>query len=442
MKICWIQPLTTNKEKQEAIRTQEDVFGVLYGAYNRVSATAYYGRDYIIFGEVRSDNAMANGNSGRFLTPATMDMGNSDAYARDSWDIMYKVIANANIIIEQDAASLDGDLEEIRHMQGQAYALRAMAHFDLMRLYGQLHISGQGGMNSLAVPYMLKYRDGNLLPSRNTTAEVRAFIYDDLEMALDFMSEDKNGGCTEFSTYTVQAIRSRVGTYFGDWDVVIEASEAIIESGEFAVIDADNFAKSFSKDAKCAINKLFEIAASDTDNNGINGLHYIYNEGNYGDVNALDNVANLFEAGDVRGSDEMLAVDGDDYLRNIGKYPEEDYTNNIALFRYEEVVLNYAEALLATDPATSLIYLNMIPAKRGATAYTEATLDNILLERRKEFVFEGLRFYDLARTGRDIPAYGEGESHGGPEYGSSNYAFPIPISEINANKNMTQNYGY
>lgn len=152
-------------------------------------------------------------------------------------------------------------------------------------------------------------------------------------------------------------------------DVVIEASEAIIESGEFAVIDADNFAKSFSKDAKCAINKLFEIAASDTDNNGINGLHYIYNEGNYGDVNALDNVANLFEAGDVRGSDEMLAVDGDDYLRNIGKYPEEDYTNNIALFRYEEVVLNYAEALLATDPATSLIYLNMIPAKRGATAY-------------------------------------------------------------------------
>lgn len=49
--------LTTNKEKQEAIRTQEDVFGVLYGAYNRVSATAYYGRDYIIFGEVRSDNA-------------------------------------------------------------------------------------------------------------------------------------------------------------------------------------------------------------------------------------------------------------------------------------------------------------------------------------------------------------------------------------------------
>lgn len=58
-----------------------------------------------------------------------MDMGNSDAYARDSWDIMYKVIANANIIIEQDAASLDGDLEEIRHMQGQAYALRGNGSF-------------------------------------------------------------------------------------------------------------------------------------------------------------------------------------------------------------------------------------------------------------------------------------------------------------------------
>ena len=60
--------------------------------------------------------------------------------------------------------------------------------------------------------------------------------------------------------------------------------------------------------------------------------------------------------------------------------------------------LIYAEAMLwGGDAATALTYLNNIPAIRGLGAghYTAATLDNILLERQKEFYFEGLRYDDL-----------------------------------------------
>jgi hypothetical protein len=87
--------------------------------------------------------------------------------------------------------------------------------------------------------------------------------------------------------------------------------------------------------------------------------------------------------------------------------------------------------------------LNLIPANRNAVAHTAINEDIILLERRRELCFEGFRFHDLARTGRDIPLVSPlQQTHQGPEYGSFNYALPIPLAEMNANSAMEQNPGY
>ena len=73
---------------------------------------------------------------------------------------------------------------------------------------------------------------------------------------------------------------------------------------------------------------------------------------------------------------------------------------------------------------------------------------NILLERRKEFYGEGLRFYDLARTGQDMPLIDSVKQLNDdltgtpPTFGSYRYAYPISISERNANPNIQQNAGY
>ena len=107
------------------------------------------------------------------------------------------------------------------------------------------------------------------------------------------------------------------------------------------------------------------------------------------------------------------------------------------------MVLILAEAKVELGEPDALEVLNLIPAKRNATLYTEATKANVLLERRKELCFEGFRFDDLARTGNDIPLVDQyRQTHGGPKYGSYKYAFPIPTVEMNANSNMVQNDGY
>jgi hypothetical protein len=432
--------LAQQKAVETSITSLEDLQGILYGAYNRITATSYYGRDLIIYGEVRSDNAFANGNSGRFLTAAEMDMGETDAYARDTWTTMYSVIASANILIGQDAASFEGDPAEINHIIGQAYAIRALAHFDLLKLYGQQHVTS----GTLGVPYIKEYKGEDLTPPRNTITEVKGFIEADLAQALSLMSADQNDASKQyFTTYGVHALKSRVALYFGDWSTVIAAAETVINSGLYSIVPEADFVASWYLDA--AVNSIFELAYSGTDNNNINGLAYIYRGESYGDIQALDDILTIFDAGDVRGSAAMISVDvgGSEVLANMGKYPSMDFSDNISLIRYEEVLLNYAEALFETGAANALTVLNQIPAARGANPYAAVTKTNIMKERRRELCFEGFRFDDLARTQSDIPLVSPfQQTHEGPAYGSFKYAFPIPKVELNANSNMVQNEGY
>jgi len=430
--------LAQSKAVETSIKTAEDLQGILYGAYNRMTSSTYYGRDFIIYGDARSDNAFSNGNSGRFVTIGAMTLGNNDAYSSDTWSQMYSVIASTNIII--NAEGITGDEAKINHIKGQSYAIRALAHFDLLKLFGQQHVSG--GDQNLGIPYIDEYKGNNLLPARNTVTEVKTNIYDDLDKALSLMSEALNDASKQsFSTYAVSALKSRVAVYFKEWSVAKTACEAVINSAKYQIIPAASFKNMWRTDSP--VNSLFELAFSSTDNANINGLQYIYRGTSYGDIQALTNLSDLFEANDVRGFvNGMLGYEGTK-LRNLGKYPSLDYSDEVYLIRYEEVVLNYAEALFELSDANALTYLNMIPAARDATAYGSATKANIMLERRKELCFEGFRFDDLARTGSNIPLVSPfQQTHGGPAYGDYKYAFPIPLVELNSNSNMVQNFGY
>ena len=431
-----------DKIVEGSITKAEDVQGILYGAYNRMTQTGYYGRDMIIYGEIRADNAFANGNSGRFTNIAKMSMVVTDAYATGTWTDIYEVIASCNILIGLDPSAIEGDLAEINHYIGQAYALRALGHFDLLKMYGQQHISGGG---DVGVPYILEYKGEDLTPVRNSASDVKSKIESDLATAVSMMSEALNDPSHVYmSTWGAYALQSRVALYFGEWAKVISAAEAVIGSGEYQIIPEAEFISSWF--TKSSVNSIFELAYSTTDNNNINGLSQIYRGDAYGDIQALADIQTIFDDGDVRADTNFMIGIGAEtgLLRNLGKYPSADYSDNINLIRIEEVILNYAEALFESNRAgDALTQLNLLTAERGALPWAAATKDNILQERRRELCFEGFRHDDLARNGMDIPLVSEFEqTHGGPAYGAFNYVFPIPEVEMNANSNMVQNSGY
>jgi hypothetical protein len=448
--------LALDKDLDSGINSSADLGFVLNSAYDRMSGSGYYGRDQIIMGDVRTDNAYSNMNSGRF---ANSDMDYSSAGA-GPWASVYGVIAITNIVINADTSNLTGSAAEITHIQGQAHALRALAHFDLLQDYGQHFIDGQGGANALGVPYVKTYKDpANLEPARGTVVSNIGDIAADLTTAIGMMDDSFNISSSYMSKAGAYAILARATLYAGSVDPSLystadSAAKWVIANSGASPVSASGFASSYTTDN--ASNSIFELAFSGTDSRGINGIAYILRGTSYGDVRILTgtgsnpDLLDIYGVGDVRGASNMIGT-AQGYPTMLGKFPSMNGSDNITLFRVEEMHLIAAEtSLRAGNSAAALSYLNNIPAIRGLGAgyYASATLENILEERRKEFAFEGLRFHDLSRMGMDMPLIdgfkqlNDDLTGTPPAYGSFRYAYPIAQSERSANPNMVQNYGY
>lgn len=434
-----LEPTLTVNKDVNVISNVGDLKGLLSGAYDRMTSATYYGRNVIVFGDVRSDNAYANGTSGRFLTSGAMDMTNSNVDADDAFLQMYSVIANCNIIIN---ANISGDQVAIDHVKGQAMALRALVHYDLLRIFGQQHV-GTGGLSALGVAYVKQFlAPTEMKPKRNTVEEVKSFIYDDLDKALTMMTPSLNGDKKAIRTFTVNAIKARVALYFGDWAIAKTASQAVITGSGARVLTAAEYPAAFK--ANLQANSIFELVFASDDNRGNDSLYNIFNNTAYGDIVALQDLKDQFSSTDVRGG--MITTQEKSRLRNTGKFTKADI--NVVLFRFEEMLLINAEAsfrLNAADPS-ALTNLNLVATNRGAVAYTSVSIANILLERRKELCFEGFRFDDISRTNMSMPIVDAirqtYDDLGSLAYGSYRYAFPIPLREMNANSNTIQNKGY
>ncbi|TFH39078.1 MAG: RagB/SusD family nutrient uptake outer membrane protein, partial [Bacteroidia bacterium] len=366
--------LAQSKAVEGSINTVDDVRGLILGAYNGMTSSSYYGRDYIIFGEVRGDNCFSNGNSGRFVRDAKMDYL-EDASPSGTWSSIYEVIASANIIIALE--DIEGDQAVFNHYKGQAYAIRAMAHFDLLRYYGQQHVGG-----TLGVPYITVYKGDDFTPARNTLAECETFIMDDIDMGISLMGTAQDESSKVVLThFGAEALKSRFALYFGDWTTARDAAQAVISSNRYQIQPAAGFVAFWQADG--GVNSIFELAYSGTDNNNINGLQQIMRGSSYGDVEGLQDLYDAFDPSDVRASAAMIGPDPDPDLVspkpyvNLGKYPAYDYSDNIPLVRYEEVILNYAEALYRINPAdaNALTQLNLITSNRNALAHASINED-------------------------------------------------------------------
>ncbi|HVI46675.1 MAG TPA: RagB/SusD family nutrient uptake outer membrane protein [Chitinophaga sp.] len=115
-----------------------------------------------------------------------------------------------------------------------------------------------------------------------------------------------------------------------------------------------------------------------------------------------------------------------------------DASNDFVFFRYADVLLMKAEALLRTGNApAALLLVNQIRLKRGATPLAALDLNSLLDERGRELYWEGWRRQDLIRFGKFLQPW-QLKPTDDPKY----LLFPIPTSDLAVNKNLVQNPGY
>lgn len=446
--------------------------GMYDGLQGNSNYTSYYGARMIYFGDVRGDDMQAEKQGNR--TSSSYEMKYTLDDAPTIWNIPYNVIRRANnIILAIDESKVtDASAAEIGKIYAEAQVVRALVHFDLVKVYGNTYTMDNGA--SLGIPIVLKPEDGSFLPSRNTVAEVYDQVIKDLTEAINsgFLSTEKTQGY--INLWTAKALLSRVYLYKGDNTNALSIAEDIINNSPYTLWTNEEYAKAWDKtDVAHTKEIIFEIVnASTEDWTDREGLAYLYHENGYADAIVTTKFMELLDKDDVRQNVILPALYIDalktkykDAKIFVNKYPaqannpQEMRLNNIPLFRLSEIYLTAAEAAFkSADKAKAAIYLNTIVQRANpqATAITEAniTLKNIIIERRKELIGEGQRFFDAMRNNETIVRYTDETDKGHhysliPESQKFDRTYfrvllPIPVDEVNANENLRnqQNKGY
>ena len=439
---------------QSDLKSLQEVQSFVRGAYASMRASTYYGRDFTAYGEVRSDEMYSNGRSGYFQTVRTYTMTSSDAYARDTYNQIYTMIAKTNIVIGTDVSKLNGtaqDLQKAEYYQGQAYALRAQGFFDLLRLYGQKYTGG-----TLGVVTPLKY-DPKALKARSTITETEAQIEADFNKALSTMTSrssfDTPSNKTELSINALKVLMSRYYLYKGDYAKVRTLISEVYS--KYNVVARDLYQPSFDYTLRgAAPNSIFELEVGTDSSLSTSSYNQILSVNGYKNLVVYASTLSLYATNDIRrnlisSSSNVLYLSAG----TRGKYLNRTGADNIKMIRYEEALLNGAEAELQPggDPAKALKYYKDILINRLGTItnsdgsvvsvqqqlndITSVDLNMIKVERRKELLGEGFRQWDLLRWGNTSFK---------PAAVSTNLlAFPIPRQETDiAGTPVVANPGY
>lgn len=436
---------TFYQEKEAApITSVEELTSFVYGTYGRMRAVSYYGRNFIAYGEVHTDEAYTTGASGRNVAWGNYAFTSLDGDATNTWRDMYLTVANANVVINTQEAgltwseSVDSNVikEKARYLKGQAYAVRAQAFFDLLRLYGQKYSGG-----NLGVVLPLVYNPTTKM-KRATIAETEAQIESDFANALLYMGSNatlQSDKPTVLNPISVKALMSRYYLYKGDYAKVRSYVADIKASGKYEVTPANTLVKSFATNENT--NSVFEIAVGTASALSFDSYSNLVNSGGYKNIRVLPAVVSMYNS----VTDPRFKLLNARYLD--GKYPDKTGAGNIKMVRYEEVLLNGAEAeLMGGSAATALEYHNMILQSRGQAPLVSTDINLVKAERTKELLGEGFRYWDLLRWGQTIPYY---NTSGTPDPARNKtipdqkLTFPIPQSETNVAGNLVEsNPGY
>jgi len=448
-----------------------------------------YARDEaaIEFSSIFTDEVaigIANGGQGRSGELTFVLNTTSDApYA--IWQQYYKLIANANRIIEAGAAITpeENEVESLNKILAEAHALRAYGHLQLMT-YFCTDMKNDGSLGVIALDHVTTTTE--FLP-RNTAGEVFTLINADLDFAdANLPTVISTAERFYISKYFITAFRARLAAYRGQYASARTYAESLIGTG------AGKY--KLSTKGTSASNQYYQNIFKDVpitatiNNEVIFNFSRIAGDANFAGVwaslNSTVNGSAFYEVGralynavaanpaDVRikviadptsiidpnyqSSTNYIATD----IITVGKYPGSNNTNlsnDVKVFRISEMYFIIAEAQAsAGDYAGAAASISAVRTARFGTPVTvqyntaQEAWAGILDERRIELAFEGFRYIDLKRLGT---LAGKGIDrdpkdcevlNGLCSIPTTDYRFtmPIPRAEISINPNIQQNPGY
>ena len=386
----------------------------LVGCYDNLKSTNYYMRDVSVYADLMGGNIKYSRATNQILWQTYN--ANNDAVTnemRSFFELAYNTIYRCNAVLENINNATDANIFQKNRMLADARTIRALVHFDLVKVFAQMPDFSTNATHS---GITLKDKNDNgitVINNPSTVAQVYAFINNDLDSAIALYNNSVNiypTGATKtyLSADAAKAIQSRVALYNKDWAKVISLANALI-TPTYPLISNAGYVNAW-RGKTLLSESIFELAYGDRIG-GSYGDYYniLATTVQYATTNDL---LSLYDAADVRGKATMYNA----YTINAMPYSFSkkyngirDSANNIRVIRISELILSRAEALAETGNLTAaLADLNVIKKRGWPTAPTFASgtasvvIDEILKERRKELCFEGHLFFDIARRKQNL----------------------------------------
>ena len=449
-----------------ALSTQDGINAAVTSVYSNLKNGALFGRDLLAIAECLGDDArVINRAGGRFVNEAQNVINNH----LGGWGRYYIAINEANLILK---ALPNSNFTQVQKdgIEGEMKFLRALLYFNLSRVYAYepkviIPLTDKGGvpllLDGIDDPAQISY------PARASVEDVYKQIYKDLTDAV--AKAPLAGGPNKVTKAAANALFARVALYNQDYENAIKYSTDALAGGVGRFVGNNEYVAAWRSNSNPE--SIFEVLFQTRQESlGVNdALQSAYTSiasvsqasalaasrptplpvaNGWGAVVPTTAFLALNVATDVRrglyqdglNRSNIVVAENTKFLGKSGVV----YMDNVPVIRVSELYLIRSEAyanLATPNLVGALADVNQIRVRAGLAPSTASTKAAIItemeLQRRLELAFEGHRWFDLKRWGRNVV-----KTTGTVVYGDTRTVASLPNAEIIANKNLVQNSGY
>ncbi|AZB10468.1 RagB/SusD family nutrient uptake outer membrane protein [Chryseobacterium sp. G0162] len=391
------------------------------GIYNNMQNRYVYGGELHFFDGLFADDFTHTGTFSEFAEAGASNFLDTNLSVRRIYGGHYTVIRTCNAIIDQvETRPIQGNTitNPVKNqVLGEAYAARALMYLNLVRLFG--------GVAYVTTPIYIA--DDVIRPKRDSQEIVYQSIINDLKKSIEFFKNNNEKSETFLSLDAAQVILAKtymeIGLY-NDAKTILENIKGYSLSASYTALFT----------ASTSTEHIFKINFTETDGGNQAFFFYPALVGGRGEVSLRTQFMSIFDASDTR---KMFAIaQGRNYFR---KYSNPGSgADNVPIIRYADVLLSLAECRLKTS-GDALTPVNQVRARAGIAPLAAVTLDDVLMERRKELYGEADRWFSVKRFGKAQQVI---EGKGRPYFSKRLDLWPIPAWQLINNPNTNQNPGY
>lgn len=425
-------------------KTASDYNVAVIGCYAKLQSQVNF---YTECCEYRSDNLSLGAP-----TAGTQDRYDIDHFTEKPsngilssyWANFNNNVYRCNLLLDQiDGANFAENLK--KQYKGEAMFIRALNYFNMYRIWGGVP----------ATKHVVSAAEA-LKVARYSDEQMFDLIAGDLKEIVDNNYLPETYSSADMGRATSGAAKALLGKVYLTFHKWTEAKDILSQLiGKYQLVSP--IAQVFNVDNKNNNEIIFAVHFNKEIEG--EGHSYWYNLTNASDdTNQTSSLLNTFPTGDAR-KDLITYVQVEKNVRLMKKFYDtksptfKTVGNDQILLRYADVLLMYAEALNeiqydASEGSLALKYLNAVRQRAGISNLTVKQLPTqekfrkgILVERQREFPYEGQRWFDLVRMGFAKSVMAEN----GVEIKDYQLLFPIPqqeIEKVGDKSILWQNPGY